>query len=90
MTRSDLSTSAVFAVAIGAALLWLGARMFRRPVETNQQVIDAVRRGRPLPSWARPHPDTVRPIVRGQGAVLVAVGAGLLVLGAYMWLLSKR
>jgi threonine/homoserine/homoserine lactone efflux protein len=85
MTRGDLHTSAVFAVAIGAVLLWFGTKMFSRPVETTQQIRYFVRRDRPTPKWARPHPDAVRLAARTVGAMLIALGLGLLVLGAYEW-----
>jgi hypothetical protein len=83
MTRGDLHTSAVFAFVIGAVLVWFGTKMFRRPVETTQQLMYFVRRDRPAPKWARPHPDPVRSAARQIGATLIALGLGLLVLGAY-------
>jgi hypothetical protein len=85
MARGDLHTSAVFAAAIGAVLVWFGTKLFRRPVETRQQMIDFVRRGKPGPRWASPHPDSVRPVIRVEGAFLVVLGLGLLMLAAYIW-----
>lgn len=83
MTR-DLHTSAVFAAVIGTVLCLLGGKMVRRPVETTQRMIDFARGGRPLAKWARPNADTVRTVVRVEGAVLIALGCGLLMLAVYL------
>ena len=89
MHSEELYRSAVFAIAIGALALWLGAKMVRRPVETTERMIHVVRRGRPLPKWARPHPGVVRPAIRVQGAVLAGFGIAMMILGVYQWVASR-
>lgn len=62
MSRDEAYTSGVLLVALGVVFVWLGEKLFRRPVETAEDVVRFMRRGRP------PLPPAIRPKPRGHVA----------------------
>jgi hypothetical protein len=86
VTATQVNESGWTAILLGAIALWAGVRMSARPKETNDALVEFVRRGHGIPDWARPADGGN---ARGLGLLLAAVGAGLLVLGVALLLASR-